>query len=341
MMQLINTKEELTSFPSSQSIYIYSKDAVEESVLKNNIVLFRLQSESNIKLSEPYSFSLGYLKETFDRSELNFKVEPYEDGYKITCTPQKPLNLDSKYCIYLSNTIKNKAITVDKVVSKSSSTIQANLTDMDNGDKSYTLTIKKTSIFKDGKNLISFTVDDKDYTLDIRTKAVIKLQYADIVFKDVPYIEGESFSIKVYKSSTTGEDYQYQIHTVSSSTIKPIDTKLSSTNISNKSILDFYSTLKENKPAIPLNTIPKYIDSNIFSIKIPDGYKLDISDTNLKSQLSVAFNNYLLKNMKLFKDDHKYKVVLFLDDFNNELIFELLYSENQVEKLVIDTSGVR
>ena len=73
---ILNTTAELNSFPISQSIKLSSTELLEEAVFADNIILFRLQSENQlISLSEPYSYNLGYLKETFDRTEMNFKVE--------------------------------------------------------------------------------------------------------------------------------------------------------------------------------------------------------------------------------------------------------------------------
>ena len=127
---ILNTTAELNSFPISQSIKLSSTELLEEAVFADNIILFRLQSENQlISLSEPYSYNLGYLKETFDRTEMNFKVETSDVGFTISCTPKKLLNLDSTYCLYVSNRLGSKFLNITKSNSKSQSDITVNLKD--------------------------------------------------------------------------------------------------------------------------------------------------------------------------------------------------------------------
>ena len=84
-IKILNQESELASFPITQSLFLISSTTVEESTLDKTVVLFRLQSDNQlISLAEPYSYTLGYIKETFDIVPLSFKVEEESGSYKIT-----------------------------------------------------------------------------------------------------------------------------------------------------------------------------------------------------------------------------------------------------------------
>lgn len=343
-MQLLNTTEELKSFPSTQSILLYSDIEIDQSFLDLNIILFRLQDESNVKLAEPYTYSLGYLKETFDKVSMDYKSEPYNNGFKITCTPKQPLNLDSKFCIYISNKLRSNPIQINKVNSQSPSSITVSLKDNDtlnvtSDNNKYVLNILESSSFKFGKNLIKYSINNNDpKQIDARSDSnTIILPNITIQLRDMPYIKGESFEITL-SDSTSGvdSDYQYILRTVASKSIKPISALDRSNEISNQAILDFYKKKEANTPVVPDYVLPKYIDTNIFAIKIPEGYRIDLD--GIKKQLTIAFNNYLLKSMKLYDPTHKYKVLIHHNSFNNECIFEVLYTDDktQTDVVVID-----
>lgn len=342
-IKLLNTETELNSFPSSQSIFLLSSEELEETSFKDNIILFRLQSESQlISLSEPYSYNLGYLKETFDRVEMDFTTEVVTEGFKITCKPHKLLNLDSTYCLYISDTLSSKYLTVSKLNSKSKSNISVKLKDNFNLKSTFSLKIEDTSYIINDKNIVRLTFDGKTQTIDVRTKNVLLSNNVEITLEDTIYVKDEEFIIEIDPKSRATEDLQQYIYTVNSSSIAPIPKEEASTKISNLDVLNFYNTLNNNKPQTVEKSIPKYLDHNVFSVKLPDGYTVDTSSTLLKSSINVAFNNYMLQSLNLYKDTLKYVVNVYLDEFENELIFEINYSqdENQTDKVIINLDGL-
>lgn len=342
-IKILNNESELNSFPSSQSIILLSDTRLEEATFANNIILFRLQSEHNlISLAEPYSYSLGYLKETFDRAELSFKSEETPEGYKITCTPTKKLNLDSRYCLYISSELSNKVISVEKRNSVSASNISVSIKDNFNLRSTFTLKIEETSYIVSNKNIVRASLDGVVRTLDVRTSNKIIFNDLEITLEDTIYAKGEEFIITIDPYSKVTEDLVTYINTVNSGTINPIPKSEASTKISNASVLEFYSKLSNNKPEVITKSVPKYLDTNIFSIKLPEGYILDTTSNDLKVSVSLAFNNYLLKNLKLYEDNNKYKVIVYVDEFEGEVIFELLYSDDkeQSEKVIVDLSNI-
>lgn len=341
-IKILNQESELQSFPSTQSIFLLSSVELEESNLDTTIVLFRLQTENNsVKLAPPYSYNLGYLKETFDRVELKFNTEVVTEGFKVTCTPTKPLNLDSLYCLYVTDKLSEKIIDVDKTTSKSNSNISVKINADTYYNRTYTLTIDETSNLSNGRNIVKLTLNGVTQTVDIKSRNKLYVGDIEITLQDTVYVKDETFTITVTNSQVSLEDFQYTFKTVASSSITPIEQASSSTKLSNQAILDYYKTLNENKPVEKSLVTPKYLALNVFSIKLPEGYELDLADPSFNTSLQVAFNNYLLGNMGLYDKTKKYKVIVFLDEFENELVFETLYGdETQTSALVIDTSNL-
>ena len=341
-IKILNQESELSSFPIKQSIFLYSDETIEPTVLKNNIILFRLQAENElINLAEPYSYTLGYIKETFDTVELTYKIESHNSGYKITCTPVKALHLDAKYCIYVSKDLSEQFISITKDVSKSTSNIEVVSTSTNSTSYSINVEVAATSSLINGKNLTKFLVNGKEYLLNLRESRSILFEDYRITFQDTIYVIGEKFTVSITNRTTLINDFQYVIKTVNSESITPIEVEGVSTAISNQDILNYYQQLNNNVVPVQSKLYTTYLSPNIFSIKLPEGF-----DLNLNSQivwdLRVAYNNYILESLKLYDKDQKYILLIYKDDFENLLVFELIYStdDSQTEKLVIDTSNL-
>lgn len=342
-IKLLNNETELNSFPSSQSIFLLSSDELEETSFKDNIVLFRLQNENQlISLAEPYSYNLGFLKETFDRVDLNFTTEVVAEGYKITCKPVSLLNLDSTYCLYISSTLSNKYLTVSKLNSKSNSNISVKLKDNFNLRSTFSLKIEDTSYIVNNKNIVKLTFDGRTQTIDVRSKNILLSNNVEITLEDTIYVKDEEFTIVVDPANSATEDLQQYIYTVNSKSIVPISKEDISTKISNLDVLNFYNTLSTTKPKTIEKGIPKYLNHNVFSVKLPDGYTVDKDNPSFKASINVAFNNYMLQSLNLYKESLKYIVNVYLDEFENEIIFEIIYSEDasQTEKVIINLEGL-
>lgn len=342
-IKILNNVDELNLFPSSQSIFLWSDTLLEDTMFIDNIVLFRLQTENQlINLSEPYSYNLGYLRETFDRIPLVFKTEESDGGYKITCTPSKLLNLDSKFLLYISSNLSQKVVNVQKLNSKSSSNISVKLKDNFNVQSSSSLKIEDTSYLVGGKNIVKVNFNGAIQTIDTRTKKVLLSNNVEITLEDTIYVKGEEFIISIDPHASATEDVQCIINTVNSQSIKAIEKDQASTKISNLDILNFYNSVSSTKAKVIEKSIPKYLDHNVFSVKIPEGYRIDISNPEFKNQINIAFNNYMLNSLNLYDKNIKYVVTVVIDDFENEIVFIVEYSDddNQASKVVFDTSAL-
>lgn len=341
-IKILNQESELSSFPIKQSIFLYSDDLLEETNLKDNIILFRLQSENQlVSLAPPYSYTLGYIKETFDIIEMSYKIESYDSGYKITCDPTTSLSLDSKYCIFVSKDLSEKFITVDKTISKSNSTIEVVSTTDTTITNQFEVEVLTTSSLINGKNLVNFKINGVDCLLDLRESKVVTQDSYKVLFKDVIYVTGEKFTVTIANRTNLVSDFQYVFNTVNSGSITPLENQAASTVISNQQILDYYQQLNSNVVVSQTVIVPTYLGPNVFSIPLPEGFELNLVETII-NDVRVAYNNYILESLNLYNKDDKFILHVYKDDFDGLLIFELVYSldELQTEKLIIDTSSL-
>lgn len=341
-IKILNQESELNSFPIKQSIFLYSDDLLEETNLKDNIILFRLQSESQlVSLAPPYSYTLGYIKETFDIIEMSYKIESYNSGYKITCDPIKPLNVDSKYCIFVSKDLSEKFITIEKTVSKSNSTVEViSITDT-GATNQFEIEVVTTSSLVNGKNFTKFKVNGVDCLLNLRESREVTQDSYRILFKDTIYVIGEKFTVTITDRTKLVSDFQYVFETVNSSTITPLENDNASSIVSNQDILNYYQQLNSNVTPVQIKTVPTYLSPNIFSIQLPKDFELDLN-SDIINEVKVAYNNYILESLNLYNKEDKFILYVYKDEFDNLLVFELIYSLNelQTEKLVIDTSNL-
>ena len=341
-IRITNSEAELKSFPSSQSIYLLSSEELEDKSFEDNIVLFRLQTENQlINLSEPYSYNLGFIKETFDRVNLTFITSKIGDDYSIQCKPKELLNLDSTYCLSINKTLSSKFLTLTKNNSKSNSNINVKLKDNFNIKSQSILKIVETSFITGSKNIANLLFDGRAITLDVRSKNKILSNNVEVTLEDTIYVKDEEFIIDIDPHTEQEEDLLAYIHTVNSKSINPIPKEEVPNRVSNLDIINYYNTLNKTEVIKIERSIPKYLRSNVFSIKLPEGYKIK-KDGTFKATVSLVFNNYLLEQLKLYDSSKKYICVISVDDFDNEVIIEVSYTNNplQIEPVVFDLTNL-
>lgn len=341
-IKITNSEAELKSFPSSQSIYLLSSEELEPKSFEDNIVLFRLQTENQlINLSEPYSYNLGFIKETFDRVDLNFISTQVNNEYRIECKPKELLNLDSTYCLYINKTLSSKFLTLTKNNSKSSSNINVKLKDNFNVKSQSILKILETSYITGSKNIANLLFDGRAITLDVRSKNKILSNNVEVILEDTIYVKDEEFVIDIDPHTEQEENLLTYIHTVNSKSISPIPKEEAPNRVSNLDIINYYNTLNKTSVVKIDRSIPKYLRSNVFSIKLPEGYKINKSG-DFKASVSLVFNNYLLEQLKLYDSSKKYICIISVDDFDNEVIIEVNYTDDpqQVDTVKFDLSNL-
>lgn len=323
-IKILNSDKELDSFPITQSIYLQLNKYVDVNTLSNHIILFRTLPENNlISLVEPYSYTIGYIKETFTPSELTFSIEDTNDGnFKLTIKPVKQLELDSGYILYIDHALQAYNPIVSKYITKSNSSLSVSVT-AENSKTTSTVEVIATSTLTANGNAVSFNIDGKTYSLNLKQNKTITIQGVTYIFTDTVYVQGETWNLSLPTSfEMNADDMLYKISTAPSSSIKVIPTQQPSSTIDTQSIINFYNKVSNVKETI--NLIPTYHAPNIFSISLPDGFTINQNKDILLS-IKEAFNNYLLTQMELYDSSHKYVVLIYTE--GSQIYIEVIYTE--------------
>ena len=344
-----NLESEISSFPITQSILLTASSSVEEAQLEETIVLFRLQGDNQlVSLSEPYAYTLGYIKETFDIVPMRFSVSQNTDlTYTVKCTPIQPLNLNSKYAVYVSKELSNDFMSTTKTINKSTADLKISVKHSGYSIGTYTVDCISSPFITNESNISKFRITtpniQKEYILDLNKKNTIVLEGLLFTFDNVAWADGEQFTTVITAQTELQEDLICVFNTSLTSDIKPIDPTLLSSQISNSDILAFYnnrSTIIAQPQVIKQNA--NYLTLNMFSIPIPSTIsKDDIDLDSFSISIREAFNNYLLKTFGLYDQTTMFKMFIYWDDFDgNYIILELIYSddESQTDKIVLDTT---
>ena len=334
-IKILNDETELRSFPITQSLLLHSNVKLDLSSLNNYIILFRLIPEKGlVSLVAPYSYTVGYIKDKFSTLDLNFSQEQKDDHYEIKITPRKPLSLDSDYILYITKGLLANSTTVEKIVSKSNSSLKVN-TSIPQNRSAASVVIKTTSKLTSNSNILLVSIDGEEYTLDLKQNNTIVNNNVTYTFEDVVYVSGESFLISFQDIAEQSiEDVLFKFSTAGSDTITPLLNQNPSNTISNQDILDFYKSVGSIKESY--TSIPKYIAPNIFTVLLPDGYMWD-QKQELEVTLRSAFNNYLLNELELTCDD-KYDLYIYQEE--NELTIEVVYNEQDTINVYNDEQEV-
>lgn len=327
MIKIKNKQVELDNFPIEQSINLVSDTPVDKSTLHNHIILSRAIPEKGlVNLAEPYSYTLGYIKENFSTVDILFEV----DGLDIKVKPKEPLKLLSDYYLTIADEVYNPSIVVNKSVSKSKSTLSVDTLLQLNTVK--TLTILETSNMTGGTNTIKYSINDKSpRELDLKKKVTDSFEGIVYTFTNTVYVKDEKFIVTLDTNIKERLPSRIiKLKTVSSKSITPVEGVIPSSKIDTQAILNFYKKvepLTENRKALPYYSAP-----NIFSITLPEDYTLDTTKP-LKVTLKEAFNNYLLKQMDLYTPETKYTLYVVQED--NTLYIEVIYREDGDEALLV------
>lgn len=330
-IKILNSDKELGSFPITQSIKLSSNTELDTTSLNDHIILFRTVPEKGlVSLVEPYSYTVGYIKEKFSTIDLTFSQEQENDLYTITVTPTKALSLDSDYILYITKNVLASNNTVNKVVSKSNSTLKISVIPPII-DHVVPVVVKTTSKFSDGNNLVTFLIGSQEVTLNLKQNKTVSINKVTYIFEDTVYVAGESFEVTVITATDNSiiEDTLYKFRTAPSESIKVIDSQKPSSSINTQDILNFYNKVSSIKESITI--VPKYIAPNIFSFTLPEGYNLN-SDKSIEVTIREAFNNYLLKDLELYENKN-YTLYIYQED--SEVFIETVYNEDSLDSIQV------
>lgn len=335
---ILNTEDEIKSFPLTQSIKLNGVSPFESQQLPSTIYLFRIaDGYEHIALGYPRSYNLGLVKEEFNQVELRFELSA--DLLEVTATPKIPLNTASKYLLFISENTSEPFITVEKVVSKSNSSITVVTNDVRPRVSETTLTVNNTSsssirINVEGETLVS------NFLINLKEERLFKYDNLDITFNPTLYVDGEQFKITCNTSTKIDSNLSLVITTANDEDIVPVEIEQVSKKLSNQDVLNFYATSQALTKEVQYHLT--YLDENIFSVSLPSEItKADIDIARTAGDVKVAFNNYLLRRMGLYDDSIKLIVSVVWDEYSNSIV--ILAEENidtlATEELIIDITG--
>lgn len=322
---VLNTKQELQSFPLNQAIKIKFSEQVEDSQLMNCIALIRNISETGLfNISEKYNQSIGYIREKFDVEDVRITVEN-NNGFIVTITPVKPLSPGFDYTLYIDKGLSSEFISVSKPTTMSSSTIEAALTVTDEADLSIEIISdpKLTATTNIIKAVLTDNIKQKSetITLDLKiTKTYSVNGNIKITFTSMIYVKGEVFSVLSIPSKTLEDNLFVQIRTALTANVKPIETEESFTSISNEDILAYYQN-KTSQTGKAVSSNITYTGLNKFVINLPEGLKAEDLDLDaITFETSEAFGLYTLEMYKLYDPLKTYTVTPSIKDSQTILI---------------------
>lgn len=320
---VLNTEQELKSFPLNQSIKIKFSEQVEDSQLASCIALIRNLSETGLfNISETYNQSIGYIREKFDTEDIDITTEVVVDGYIVSIKPVKPLAPGFTYTLFIDKALSGEFLVVSKPVSNSTSTLSVALStesviDLD------------VEILSDPKvtsttNLIRFVITDnvsntsESALLDLKTVKTFKYKSITITFNSLIYVKGEKFNVISIPSKTLSDNLYIELRTALTN-IKPIETSEHFNSIGYQDVLDYYqnetATTQLENPTIT------YTGLNKFLIHLPPTVtttQLDLQ--NFSYTISEAFNNYMLQSYFLYDPNKVYNILVSERDENTLLV---------------------
>lgn len=327
---VLNTKQELQSFPLNQSIKLKFSEQVEDSQLSNCIALIRNISETGLfNISEKYNQSIGYIREKFDVEDVKISTSNATDGFVVTLTPVKPLSPGFEYTLFIDKNLSSEFISVTKSISKSTSTVEAVVSNTEEADISLEIVSDPyiTSTSNITKILVTDHLTTKSSTIILDLKAKTTYTFNSNIsfnFNSTVYVKGEVFNVLSIPSTTLTDNLFVQIKTALTSNVKPLETTESFNSVSNETILEYYKNKVTKKEVIETNPRITYTASNKFLIHLPDNITADDVDLDSMSyEVSEAFGLYTLESYGLYCHGKDYSVSIEIKD-NKTLLVTIL-----------------
>lgn len=307
---VLNTKEELKSFPLNQVIKIKFEKQVEDSQLKACISLIRNVNQTGLfNISETYNQSIGYIREKFDVEDILLTTESIDSAFIVSVKPVKPLSPGFEYTLFIDKSLSSEYISISKPISKSKSTIKVDVSNKNPFDIS--LEILSEPLITSTTNLIKILLKDnvkgtnKQINLDLKTKNFTKYEDITITFDSAIYALGESFSILGIGYEPLSENLYTTLKASLTEDIKPLDSDSTYGSLTNTDLINFFS--KEEKKEI--TNKKQLITNNKILITLGDGILTsDLDFTNLSYKASEAFGMYTLSSLELYDENKEYEI---------------------------------
>lgn len=307
---VLNSAEELKSFPINQVIKIKFEKPVEDSQLKACISLIRNVNQTGLfNISETYNQSIGYIREKFDVEDVLIAGEVVSNSFVVSVKPVKPLSPGFEYTLFVDKSLSAEYIVTEKPVSKSSSTVKVDVSNKNSFDLK--IEILSEPLITSTNNIVKVLLKDlikdtnKQITLDLKTKNYFIYEDIKITFNSVVYVLGEVFTILGTGYESLSENLFVSIKTSITEDIKPIDPDADYSQITNEDLLNF---LKKEEKVID-NKIELVNNSKVF-VTLGDGLDVSMIDFDrLTFNTREAFGMYTLSSLELYDEKKIYEVI--------------------------------
>lgn len=324
-LSLLNSEDEIRSFPLTQTIILKSTEELELSSITENISLLREPTEQGLlNTSELYNYNIGYVKETFDLQEVIISQVKEDNFFKLLIKPATILKPSSNYILFIDKNLSSEKVSIVKTVSKGPSFLEIEDYSELNGD--YTIKVVSSSSITSTFNITKFQVITPSGPLRATnvnaksSKNLLEFEGIKVRVPDKPFGEGEEFKI-VFKegSSNLSDNLVVSLYTASTDSIKPIEPENSSHSISNQDILDYYNQKNQassGSSGLDLNSqgweekefSVEYLDSHTFILKLNTLVANDIDFENISFRALPAFNRTDLQQLDLYDRSKEYLI---------------------------------
>lgn len=324
-LSLLNSEDEVRSFPLTQTILLKSTEELELSGITENISLLREPTEQGLlNTSELYNYNIGYIKETFDLQDVTVSQVQDEGFYKLLIKPTTILKPSSSYILFIDKNLSSEKVSIVKTVSKGPSYLELEEYSRLNGD--YTIKVVSSSSITSTFNITKFQVTTPTETLratNVNAKSstnFLEFEGIKVRVPDKPFGEGEEFQITFKEgSSNLPDNLVVSLYTASTESIKPVEPEDSSHAISNQDILDYYK--QKNKVSSVGSGLDlsaqgweekefyvEYLDSHTFILKLNTLVADDIDLENISFRALPAFNRSDLQQLSLYDRSKEYSI---------------------------------
>ena len=306
-IKLLNTKDEMDSFPINHSLSLEFSESVEDSFLSSYIFLVQgMDSPALIHVGDTYNQNIGIVKESFNNVDIQTTVTS-RDPFVVKVTPIKPLTPGYSYTLLVKGDLPNEFMSITKVVSHSSSNIE--LLGSDKQNEEAVLIFNEDSDLTTNKHIIDITLNNVRQTFDIYKKKEIDFQGYKLKFTSNLYLEGESFNILVMDKTSTTTTYTVSLITSPSKNVKPIDPS-ANIKLTEEDIVNFNNGIVPNSEQVNVETTQSitYTGYNSFILSFNKDIVEKLDFDNMVKRVREAFGMYTLGSMGLYDTDKDYTV---------------------------------
>lgn len=307
---VLNSKEELKSFPMDQSLKLKFEGVVEDSQYTQCISLLRLPNETGtFNISETYNQSIGYIREKYEVEDTKFSINIENGNSFVEISPVKPLSPGFSYVLFIDKNLSKEFLDVSKIVSKSKSEIEV-LT-VSKGLCDITVTILSDPKITSTSNKINGVITDNttdlvtNFQLDLKRSNSLEYSNLELIFKSDLYLSGESFNIVSTGAEPMDSSLFFLLRASITEAITPIENPNKS--IGHEDLLNYYSKEENSSSDItkPLET--RVVGHNLIEV-FYDPELLDLDDISWTS--SEAFGMYTLDKLGKYDENKKYSVIV-------------------------------